>query len=596
MSYFLSLKKLFVAKKFWLLFLAIFLAGGIFFTALAAANHNQTAQGLMVAKIKIGGLNENELEEFLKNKIAEFNRQEITIVHGEKNWQMTPADFGLIIDLTATAQAALTFGQEAGANAFFQQTRALFFGQEIALNYSINSAKFKTALLLFSALEAPIQNAFFKYDPLSDEFIITPAQSGRVINRDQLIAGLLKTFAEPKQPINLVIDKAKPMVSEKEISQVADQAKKLADSAPYFLQSDAGTWRVDKSELANWLTVLFPADAPQTAQLSLNAIAIADFLTPLTASINREPLDAKLTWENGELKLAILAQNGVKLDIAASAQKISEDILANLPELDETSKKNIYLITTPIAPKISSQSLKELGLLTLLGQGESNFSGSPANRRHNIQTGATKLNGLLIKPGEEFSLSQNIGAIDAQNGWLPELVIKNNQTILEFGGGLCQVSTTLFRAAINAGLKITDRHPHAYPVHYYDPPGFDATVYPPSPDLKFLNSTPGNILLQSKIVGNKLFFDVYGTNEGREVKIKGPFVTQKNPDGSLKAILTQEIWQNGQLEQSNVFLSSYKSTALFPIATPTPTPTPTTTPSPTPLSAEATQDAFARAN
>ncbi len=227
--------------------------------------------------------------------------------------------------------------------------------------------------------------------------------------------------------------------------------------------------------------------------------------------------------------------------------------------------KNIDLIVIRRQPVITMESLNALGLTSLLGTGTSSFSGSHKSRIHNIQVGAEKFNGLIIKPGEEFSFDDNLGEVGPKQGYLPELVIKQGKTIPEYGGGLCQVSTTVFRAAINAGLKITERHPHAFPVKYYNPQGFDATIYPPSPDLKFINDTPNNILLQSKIEGNKLTFEIYGTSDNREVKIKGPTILQANHDGSMKTILYQEIWRNGQLDRQDKFPSNYKSPALYPV-------------------------------
>ena len=150
-------------------------------------------------------------------------------------------------------------------------------------------------------------------------------------------------------------------------------------------------------------------------------------------------------------------------------------------------------------------------------------------------------------------------------GYLPELTIKKNKTVPEYGGGLCQVSTTVFRAAINAGLKITDRKAHPFAVKYYNPQGFDATIYPPNPDLKFINDTPNYLLMQSYVKDNKLIFEFYGTNDNRQIKIIGPTVYEKNPDDSMKAILYQEIWRNNQLERKSTFRSNYKSPSLYPV-------------------------------
>jgi vancomycin resistance protein YoaR len=144
-------------------------------------------------------------------------------------------------------------------------------------------------------------------------------------------------------------------------------------------------------------------------------------------------------------------------------------------------------------------------------------------------------------------------------------VIKNNKTEPEFGGGICQVSTTVFRVAINSGLEITARRNHAYPVSYYNPQGMDATVYVPRPDLRFINDTPGYILIQTKIEGTKLTFQFYGTDDGRKIEIIGPKILEKNPDGSMKATFTQKINdKDGQLVREDVFNSSYDSPDKYP--------------------------------
>ena len=147
------------------------------------------------------------------------------------------------------------------------------------------------------------------------------------------------------------------------------------------------------------------------------------------------------------------------------------------------------------------------------------------------------------------------------------LVIKNNVTTPEFGGGICQVSTTVFRAAIFSGLKITARKNHAYPVHYYNPQGFDATVYIPRPDLKFINNTPGYILIQAHIDLEKkeLTFDFYGTDDGRKTEVDGPHIISRGANGAMKTIFTQKVFdKNGSLFINDSFKSNYASPNKYP--------------------------------
>jgi hypothetical protein len=126
------------------------------------------------------------------------------------------------------------------------------------------------------------------------------------------------------------------------------------------------------------------------------------------------------------------------------------------------------------------------------------------------------------------------------------------------------VSTTLFRAATRAGLEITQRRNHASAVRYYGTPGFDATIYPPYTDLRFINNTPGYILIQARFDGTKLQFELWGTDDGREVEVTGPVTYDYQPDGSVKATVKQIVTRNGEVLLDETFYSRYRSPNLYP--------------------------------
>jgi vancomycin resistance protein YoaR len=218
-----------------------------------------------------------------------------------------------------------------------------------------------------------------------------------------------------------------------------------------------------------------------------------------------------------------------------------------------------------IAPALSINSIDNLGITSLIGEGRSNFRGSPKNRIFNIKVASSRFDGTLINPGEEFSFVKILGEVDDEHGYLPELVIKKDKTEPEFGGGICQVSTTAFRAAFNSGLKITARKNHAYPVQYYNPQGMDATVYIPRPDLRFLNNTPSYILIQTKIEGTELVFRFFGTDDGRKIEIIGPKIIERKSDGGMKATFSQKVYdKNGTLFIDDTFNSNYDSPNNYP--------------------------------
>ena len=146
-----------------------------------------------------------------------------------------------------------------------------------------------------------------------------------------------------------------------------------------------------------------------------------------------------------------------------------------------------------------------------------------------IRVGLASFNGQLVAPGVETGAGKMLGKVDGSTGYLQELVIKGDKTVPEYGGGLCQVSTTLYRSVLFAALPVTERRNHSYAVSYYDPQGLDATIYPPNPDMKFINDTPNYILIQTTIVGNKAYSNIYGTHVNRHVDLIGPYYYDYKP-------------------------------------------------------------------
>jgi len=552
----------------------ILLAGTLLFGLLWLTNNNKIVYGLSVANQKIGGLQTSEAKNILSNRIKQVAEQKIIIEFNNRQWHFSANELGVNFNLEATFSKISYSGHQPNIfSSLKKQLKSLLFGKNLPLDIIFDTERFNETISTFAPIiEEPAQNAKLTYDQKKDEFFILPESSGKSVNLDLLKKELLANLSQlSDKKIELQLQKDLPQVTEKDLQMIKNQAEQIVNQTPFYLQNGDFNLPIDKQEMAQWMSVI-----PSSGQLTTDQDVIKNYLAQIAPTVNRESINAKLTIENNKIKIFEPAQEGQTINILASAKKITEVILSG--------GKTVKLVMDLVEPEINSDSINSLGLISLLGRGESNFAGSPTNRKFNLALGASKLNGTLIEPDEEFSFAMYIGEIDEKNGYLPELVIKNKQTIPEYGGGMCQVSTTLFRAAVNSGLKITDRHPHAYPVHYYDPPGFDATVYPPNPDLKFINDTPNYILIQSEIQGTKLIFEFYGTNDGREIKIIGPTITQSNPDGSLKTILTQQIWRDGVLERQDIFRSSYNSPSLYPTirqTSPIPTPSPSITPAPT---------------
>lgn len=176
------------------------------------------------------------------------------------------------------------------------------------------------------------------------------------------------------------------------------------------------------------------------------------------------------------------------------------------------------------------QTAESMGIRQLLGRGISTYRGSIVQRRHNVALTARKIDGTLVPPGATFSFNDTLGDVSQSTGFQQAYVISEGRTILGDGGGVCQDSTTLFRAVLNAGLPVVERRAHSYRVGYYEqnsPPGLDATVSAPSPDFKFQNNTPANILIQAKVdeKSSTLVYELWGTSDGRTATISKPVVS-----------------------------------------------------------------------
>lgn len=261
--------------------------------------------------------------------------------------------------------------------------------------------------------------------------------------------------------------------------------------------------------------------------------ALTSVLKPFHDAIDTDPIDARFTLENGRVTEFKTAKDGKKINTDDLTETLQEDIVPRLMT-NKTSSLLVILPITVTKPTVTNEQANKLGITEKIGTGTSLFHGSIPNRIYNITLAASRLNGVLIKPGETFSFDKAVGDISSLSGYKQAYVISGGHTVLGDGGGVCQVSTTFFRAILNAGLPIVERHPHAYRVHYYEEdsgPGIDAAIYTPTVDLKFKNDTGHYILVQSYVDqdAERLTFDLYGTSDGRVATISDPVIVSQTP-------------------------------------------------------------------
>ena len=353
----------------------------------------------------------------------------------------------------------------------------------------------------------------------SGQIQVIEGKTGLELNKERLTEQVKNYIVFGKVPDILPVDIKQPKIT----TEKAKKAKEFLESSltnPVKLIFENESWTLDPNTLLNILNL-------SGEETLIDKEKLNNYLSDLSEKIDQPVVEGLFSFDSGNQKVTSFkpSQPGKQLDVEKTFTLIS---LA----LEDKRAKNISLPVAITEPKIKTGDVNSLGIKELIGRGVSNFAGSIPNRIYNVSLTASRINGILIPPGEIFSFNQTIGDVSAATGYKQAYVIKSGRTVLDDGGGVCQDSTTLFRAVLNAGLPVVTRTAHAYRVGYYEqgfPPGLDATVFHPTVDFKFKNDTGYHILIQAYTSVNTLYVDLYGTSDGRISTISKSVITNSTP-------------------------------------------------------------------
>ncbi len=534
-----------------------------------AGSPSRLASGVRIAGVDVGGKTARQARAILARRAEALAAVPVTFRVGSHTWRLEPRHLGVQVDWGAAVDAVRRQGEGFGPLRGFKRLDMRFFGADVAPPTQVYDAALRYRLdEIAAAVNVPAHNASIVLGGLTPAVI--HSRTGQMLDRTAAAATIVRALASLKrEPIGLPIEVDHPKIKAGDLT-VAKAQVETALSAPVHLTLGATRWNLRPARIARLLEL--PADGRR--ELRIGGAGATKWLAALARRVDRPPLNAD--WaigSNGSIRV-IPDQPGQELDVEQSAQALFRAALVTAPDL--RSAKLVVHTKDADRTTADARAMKISGLVAAY----QTFYGGEPNRIHNVQLVSHLIDHHVIAPGETFSFNQTTGERSADKGFREAPVIINGELQTGLGGGVCQVSTTVFNAAYEAGLPIVSRTNHALYISHY-PQGRDATVNYPDTDLKFTNDTGHWLLLRTWVGSSSLTVALYGTPVHRSVisetaplVVTGPPPIKKVPDPALqvgaavvedsgspsrKTSVERKVYDaSGKLLYDTTFYSSYR--------------------------------------
>ena len=515
-------------------------AGAVF--AYQNSFRDKIYRGVSIDNVIVGGLTRQEAAEKLERELRYPIESSFRFLWQDKVWQASAQELGFHPQTDQMTQTAYNIGRSGGLlDQITTQISTMLHGVTIQPVFLFDErVAFNRITKIAEEIDTPMDDPSIVLQ--GSEVVIVPGKSGLMLDRS-LTMSMLQIYAQNLQSADIDL----PVITLEPTEANLGEQKQVLDN---LLHRDFVLYTDDERGVQNAGSI--PADVlagmidfepvmtdgDLTIEMNPKVEPFYTRLLEISSSVYKTAQDAKFIFDNSTRSLRLIqqAETGKELDIDKSLENIAEAIRAGRNEAE--------VALNIIEPKVTgNETAEELGIRELVHTENTYFFYSDDARIQNIQVGAAKLNGVLVAPGETFSMADAVGEVSKETGYAESSVIFGDQTVQDVGGGLCQVSTTLFRAAFNYGLEINERHAHGYRVYYYerlgnrqlDPglAGLDASVYLPVLDLKFTNDTPYWILMEAQPDLNlfQLQWRFYSTDVNRYVEYTSTGLTNVVPEG-----------------------------------------------------------------
>jgi vancomycin resistance protein YoaR len=543
--------------------------------------------------INLSGQTPTDAAALLSEEINYPNGGEIALQYDDLSWTVTPSDLGLFFSPNYNAEQAFSAGRSGNiAQRIADQIQILRHGKVFTPQFVLDEQTgLQTLEEIAQDVNQPAVEASIKLEGL--EVQVQPGQIGRELD----LAGSLEVAAlqmESMQSgsIPLIVTETYPDILD--VSAQAEFARSILSQAltlriPDAEEKDPGPWTIQPDQLVEMMIIeRIYTESGADYRIALDSEQLRAYLQNRASRINSQPADARMYFDDDTSELVLIEahRTGLVLDVDQSIVEIQSQL--------QEGVHNIDLVVEKTYPDITADTTaEELGIRELIESQTSYFYGSDDSRINNISTASAKFHGVFVAPGETFSMVDQLGDISLDEGYSEAWIILGDRTIKGVGGGVCQVSTTLFRTVFFSGLQVVERHPHAYRVLYYEQradgsnnpnlAGLDATVYVPVVDFKFTNDTGQWLLMETYVNENyrTLTWKFYGATDGRTVDWDTTGLKNKKdpPDpiyeensslskGEIKQVdwavegatvtVTRNVYRDGQMLWQDIFKTKYQ--------------------------------------
>lgn len=474
-------------------------------------------EGVHISGVSVAGLTPEQALQRLELQL-QVPTHVVTLASEEHQISSTSAQLGLHYNTQHALNQAFTFGRgESPVQNVADWLAGFTDGHQVPVTMqfdAVRAQEFIHALAHLADQPGVEPFAQLRTSNAITSLLIDAGKVGQIVDQPQTFQMLQAAAGLPIATLSAAFQESGSVLSSEQVTEAQSRAGRFVGKS-LQMTVDKRQQNLNDQQLIAFLQ--FPAGFSESK--------IEGYLQELSDQINRPPQNAKFEYDAQTLEVSAFTapRDGFELNIAATTRSIIESL--QVSETVQEPPQAVAVVIDRTAPEMTLENTNSLGIKERVGFGESYYDHSIPTRIHNVAHASERVNNTIVKPGEEFSFNKTLGEVSRRTGFQPAYVISGGQTVLGDGGGVCQVSTTLFRALLDSGLQITRRLPHSYRVSYYElnrDPGFDATVYSGNVDLRFINDTDQHLLLHFTTDSEKKYMtvEIYGTSDGRTTEIK----------------------------------------------------------------------------